>query len=197
MTTRELDSFQTNLLADLRQHVTTRTEASSPVVPLDMASSARRRRTRKLALVGGLAAACTAGAVVVPTMSAQPAYAVTAEPNGVVHVKINRLDDAPKLQAELKRQGINADIRYLPTDTECAPHRFTPMPSASDSATTYTVGSNGMDITIDRRDVPAGATVVISAAHVKDHGVNADMGIAKGKVPACTIVPVADTLASH
>jgi len=55
--------------------------------------------------------------------------------------------------------------------------------------TQFSVGSNGISVVLDRRDVSQGQTVVISASHV-GNGVHGEVGIRAGPLAPCLPVPV-------
>ncbi|MEO5982868.1 MAG: hypothetical protein ABIQ13_11180 [Pedococcus sp.] len=99
-------------------------------------------------------------------------------------VLINRLEDAAGLQAALKRLGVTAQVQYLGYRMQCTPGRYEPASSAPNSRTRFTLGSNGIRVELDRRDVNDGQTVVIAASRIKD-GVHGEVGIAAGPVRPC------------
>jgi hypothetical protein len=104
-----VNSFETALLEDLRQHVAERS------VP-------RRRRGRLVGAVVGLAAAgAVAAALVVGGSPARPApaYAVSVSADGRIHVEVDRLSDAAGLERALAAQGVTADVTYLAPGTAC------------------------------------------------------------------------------
>lgn len=180
----QLDTFETQLLADLRDHVTARAAAAQPATTVQ-----RSPWKGRLVVLGAGLAAATLGFTVLPGVMAGPAYAVQTGANGTVHVEVNRLEDAAGLKRALERHGVTADVRYLGDNTRCAADRYLPAPSAPDSATSFTVGPNGISIDIDRRDLPPGGTVVIAASRIPD-GVYAEVGIADGQVRACVPMPL-------
>ncbi|GAB2482509.1 hypothetical protein [Streptosporangium sandarakinum] len=105
-------SFEERILMELKDEITARAE--------------RRRRTgRRLfagAAVAGLAAAA---AIVVPLLTGaeQPAYAVTRNTDGTIDVRLNEFRDADKLEQDLGKLGVNADITYLPPGKWCGEGR--------------------------------------------------------------------------
>ena len=106
-----LDSFESALLTELRQHV----EQHPVTEPTPLAS--RRRRPVRLAAT----AAATGIAATVATVvglgglgGPSPAYAVEKDASGDVVVTIHRLDDAAGLESALKAKGIDADVSYDP-----------------------------------------------------------------------------------
>ena len=102
--TREpLDSFESALLAELRQHATQPARSPVPV---------RRRRRRIAAVVATGIAASVAGVVGLSGAGGSPAYAVAVDNDGDVVVTVHRLDDAAGLEKALRAQGIDADVSY-------------------------------------------------------------------------------------
>lgn len=183
--TTQLDSFETELLAELRAAVASR------AVP-DRAPETRRSRriTRRSGLVAAAVAAAAAVVLILPGTLATPAYAVTEGPHGVVEVKVNSLQDAPGLQRALAEHGIKADVQYLGDNKRCSPGRYRHALSVPHSKTSFSVGRDGITARIDRRDVAHGETVVISASRIPN-GVSGSVGIAEGSVSACHPIPVA------
>jgi hypothetical protein len=104
-----VNSFETALLEELRQHVEQR--------------SARPRRRGRL--LGGVAGLAAAGAVAVglvvggSTARPEPAYAVSVDPDGRIHVEVDRLSDAAGLERAMAAEGVTADVTYLPPGTAC------------------------------------------------------------------------------
>ena len=100
---RELDTFESALLQELRSEVTR--SASAPP------RSARGRR--RLAL--GAAAAAVTGVVAVALGAgpgSTPAYAVTEDDAGDVVVTVHELQDAAGLEDALRAHGIDADVTF-------------------------------------------------------------------------------------
>ena len=87
-----LDTFETQLLEELRAHVTARATAQE-----SEKLQIHRRRRRNLVLACVAAAAAVAIAIVIPGR-ASPAYAVTDGPNGTIDLQVSRLEDAAGLQ---------------------------------------------------------------------------------------------------
>lgn len=192
--TSRLDSFETALLAELRATVSARRTEPSP------APHRARRRRWLLAAVGVTAATVTALAVL-PGTGPQPAYAVTIDGNGEVHVRIHRLEDASGLKSALKAQGITADVRYIAPNMMCAPGRYAEAPTHSGKFH-FTVGGDGYTIDLGPGVIHAGETLVIAASRVSPTGASdadgisnlggtwAQVGVATGKVAPCVPVPV-------
>lgn len=82
------------------------------------AQAARRRRARAArrlvagAAVTGLAAAAAVG-VPLLTGTEPPAYALSRNPDGSIRVQINEFRDPGRLEADLARHGVSADVTYL------------------------------------------------------------------------------------
>lgn len=130
-----------------------------------------------------------AAVAVLPTVTATPAFAITDQPSGTIHVQINRLEDAAGLQKALEAHGIRAEVTYLGFEMMCAPNRLDSSTEAAASyrtATTVSFGRNGIDMTIDSRDVADGKAVVIAASTTRDDGVYAEVAVGvEGPIPAC------------
>lgn len=115
MTTRapehpELTTFESSLLTDLQATVAEQPAAldASPVaVP-------SRRRTLTIAVAGiATAAAIVTVALVIPAVTAPPAFAVTERANGDIVVTINEFKDPDKLQSVLGEHGLDVHVTYL------------------------------------------------------------------------------------
>ncbi|GAA1762151.1 hypothetical protein [Streptomonospora arabica] len=121
MTADKTERFEDRLLAELKKEVA-----------LNAAERAAERRpaARRLvtlprvgmALAGG--AAVAAGFVVVPGMTATPAYAIEEKPDGSVQVSIRDLtldrDEQRDLAADLRAAGVAVEIRNPEPGTRCA-----------------------------------------------------------------------------
>jgi hypothetical protein len=68
----------------------------------------------------------TALTILLPGALSSPAYAVEEGPSGDISVRINRLEDAAKLQEALKSLAVKADVQYLNDGMQCSPNRFQP-----------------------------------------------------------------------
>lgn len=188
----DLDSFEDGLLADLRAEVAARA-AGGPTRNRTGPRPGRRRLAGALTAV----AAATVTVVGVPALlGPSPAYAVGDGPGGTIEVEIDRLEDAAGLEQALADEGVAADVQYLGTDLGCQDDRYRDAPSAPDSRTTFDVGSGGLRVVLDRRDVADGETVVIVASTVSPGGADQDgvedlggtygeVGIAAGPVATC------------
>lgn len=188
--TTQLDSFETALLAELRSVVSARG------VEPGRAPSRPPVRRRLLAPLGIAAAAVTA-VVVVPGLGSEPAYAVTVDGSGEVHVRVERFEDAAGLEQALEAQGIAADVTYLADDMQCAPGRYDDAPSHPGDFS-FSVGAGyGYKVDLDPGVLRDGETLVISASRltptgdpdgdgVSDGGGSyASVGVASGEVAPC------------
>jgi hypothetical protein len=188
-TNGQLDHFETALLAELRSVVEERQQPRRP----------KRRRY----LYAGLVAAAAAGVavLVVPGIGNQPAYAVTVDGDGEVHVRVHELSDAAGLEKALAAQGIRADVTYLPDDTECAPGRYDQADEHPGDFHLSVGDGYGYRIDMDGGVVAPDETLVISASRITpagdpdgdgisdEGGSNVSFGVAVGEVGPCVPVP--------
>jgi hypothetical protein len=185
-------SFEEQILMELKAEITARAE--------------RRRRTgRRLfagAAVAGLAAAA---AIAVPLLTGaeQPAYAVTKNGDGTINVKLNEFRDADKLEQDLKRMGVSADITYLKPGKWCGGDRGEIVGggspeewkgSASDRAARL-LRTGGLEI--DPRYVGKGQTLVMAFSESKEQASRAKKPetawqfsayVVNGQVKPCVVV---------
>lgn len=145
--TTELDTFETRLLAELRDHV-----ASAPAP----------RRTTPRWVIGGVAAAAVAvaGVVLVPGLGTDAAYSVQEGNAGEIEVEVHRLEDAGGLEALLADHGVAADIRYLPWGQACAPGRYTAV-DRSLSGMSMSMGDSLLRVVLPPGAVREGETFVM------------------------------------
>ncbi|MEV5411519.1 hypothetical protein AB0K60_22110 [Thermopolyspora sp. NPDC052614] len=130
-------SFEERLLVELKAHLVERAGAEADTVAGSGAdaragsgggaeaggASARRRRIGGRVVAGiGLLGAAAVAAVAVPLLTGTQtsAYALTRNPDGTIRVQINELRDPDRLEADLRAQGVAADIAYLPEGKKCA-----------------------------------------------------------------------------
>jgi hypothetical protein len=188
----QLDTYETALLAELRAVVAGRPAPAPP----------RRSWNRRWLLVPvGITAATVTALLVLPGTGPEPAYAVTVDGDGEVHVRVHSLADAQGLERALEQQGIAADVTYLADDTECAPGRFDEAPNASGSFRFSMGDGYGYSIDMDAGVVRDGETLVISASRTSptgdpdgdgvsdEGGATVSVGVASGTVGACVPVP--------
>jgi hypothetical protein len=124
---KTLDSFESALLLELRQHVA---EHPAP----EPGPARRPRRRLRLAAVGATGIAASVVAVFgLGSGGGSPAYAVDQDSNGDVIVTVHRLDDAAGLEAALRAKGIDADVSY---DADSSAGQFTVrVPDGADGQT--------------------------------------------------------------
>ena len=180
-----MSNFEERLLGELRSVVA--------AAPVDRGRRLPAWRRSRVALAGGVAAtlaAVTAG-VLVLSAGAQPAYAVTTNPDGSVTVEIDSLADAAGLQAKLQAAGVNAVVQYLPAGKTCKRPWFTPagrtggtygseVARSGDGKTSFTISG----------DRPSGTTLVISTQTGPGNERALGIAYARGDVPPCDVVDV-------
>ncbi|MEV4218973.1 hypothetical protein [Nonomuraea sp. NPDC049725] len=184
--------FEEQILMELKAEMTARAE--------------RRHRTRRRlftgAAVAGLAAV-TAIAVPLLTGSEQPAYAVAENADGTINVQLNEFRDADKLERDLERMKVPADITYLKPGKSCEGNRgkivggASPEEwegSASDKAVRLRPGKG---LTIDPRHVGTGQTLVMAFTERNDGAAEAAKPavqwqlaayVVEGPVKPCVVV---------
>ncbi|MFC3980587.1 hypothetical protein [Streptosporangium jomthongense] len=156
-------SFEEQILMQMKAEITARAN--------------RRRIGRRLltgAAVAGLAAAATI-AMPLLTGSEQAAYAVTRNTDGTINVKLNEFRDADKLEQDLKKMGVSADITYLKSGKACQGNRGDIVGGASPeewegsaSAKAVRLLPHGGGLEIDPRYVGNGQTLVMMLTENKD-----------------------------
>lgn len=179
-----LDSFETALLAQLKQHIDSQTANGPAIGPLPTHDPPRRPQRRYAALVL-VAAAVTAIAILTHAIWPTPAFAVTGRNGREVTVKVMRLEGADQLEQALSDRGIPADVTYLPPGKKCAPGRYQ---SVHTPGLALSVSSDRFKVTIPAHAVGKGDTFVLAAAVVPiENGVKADVefDIAHGPVGPC------------
>lgn len=191
--TNELDSFERALLTELRGIVEARAAQAAPAT--------RGGRGRWLLAPAGIAAVAVAAVVWTFGMAPEPAYAVTVDGQGEVHVRVHRLDDAAGLERALEAQGISADVQYLPENTECAPGRYVDAAPRPGDFTFAAGDGYGYSVDLDPGVVRGNETLVIAASRITatgdpdGDGVSdmggawVSVGVAQGPVAPCAPVP--------
>lgn len=155
-----MDAYDARLLTALREVVEERRTPAAGAAE----ERSRRRWTRRPLLVAAAAVAVVAGGlVVVPTLQAEPAWAVSRDSAGDVDVQVNRLDDALGLGRALEAAGISADVTFLPDGTWCQPGRSTSA-DVDVSGLTVSTGERSFGARVPAGSVPRGATLVITAS---------------------------------
>jgi hypothetical protein len=143
--------------------------------------SRRRHHGRRPALLTGTAlatavAATTAALTLGASTSTPPAYAVTTNSDGTVTVTLTDISAITALNAELTRDGINAQA--IPMTATCPAHApLVTMPTGTDPRT-YTM-------TIVPSQIPAGYTAVLAAGQTASGQVELLQGAVQPPVPAC------------
>lgn len=189
-----LDSFETVLLAQLRDHV-------------DEQSVQRPRFSRTRLMLGAATTVVAAAALVlvVPGLGSTTAYSVQEGNSGTITVEVQRLEDAEGLEAELAEHGVVADITYVPDGQECAPGRYTPVDRRL-SGMGLTMGSDRLEVTLPPGTVRDGETFVMavsgeaippSPTEPSQGGITdmggfsgwADFDVTAGPVQPCTVIP--------
>ena len=164
------------------------------------------RRTRAQLAVAVAAAGCATVALLIGAGGGDTAtaYAVEAQPEGLVSVEISNLEDAKGLEQALEEVGIPASVSYLPAGTTCKEPRFRPVPGQDGvqgmtQATTVPSGgaagppfavTGPLVYTISRDAVGPGQTLVITAS-ASPGGLFAHnrVEIAEGAVAPCEPIP--------
>jgi hypothetical protein len=187
-----LDRFENRLLGELRAVVEQREHPAPP--------AARPRPRRGPWAVAVAAAAAVAGALVlVPTLQAEPAFAVSQGAAGRVDVQVNRIEDADGLERALAAEGITADVTYLADGGQCAPGRYAPLDRDD---LLLSIGSDrSFRVRLGPGAVAQGEVLVIAASWVRlpdarraDGSVDTegfrtwvDLGVTDGPVAPCVV----------
>ncbi|PWJ56335.1 hypothetical protein SAMN06264364_101311 [Quadrisphaera granulorum] len=163
---QRMGAYDARMLTALRELVAEQSSAEqSSAAPGGAHERARRRWTRNPLLVAAAAAAVVAGGlVVVPTLQAEPAWAVSRDAAGDVDVQVNRFDDAAGLERALEAEGIHADVTFLPDGTWCAPGRYDEDQDRTPSGTSVAIGEGHFGASVPAGGAPEGTTLVITAS---------------------------------
>jgi hypothetical protein len=194
--TGPLNSFETELLADLREHVAGR--ASAPAAP---PPPRRRRRAIRMGVVAAIAAAAAAAAFGYVASRPDPAYAVSVGDDGRIHVSVHSMSDEAGLEHALAEKGVTADITYLPRGMVCEQPRATLHRVKGGHAFTMQSTKNGYDLTLSPVLADPSLTVVIESSLHGLAGASSDslavtVLVAGGPVSPCHAVRFA-TLAGR
>jgi hypothetical protein len=206
--------FERRLRGELTAIVAERGAAqAAPTTP--GARPAWRRRGPRLGLAVAAVAAVAAVVLIVNAggSDTSAAFAVEAEPEGIVTVEIAGLEDATGLEAELDDAGIPASVSYLSAGMTCREPRFlsVPWPHGTRSIVSAKMTGTGPDggppfvasgplrFSIDRHAVGSGQTLIITASAPEEgQSVEGSMGLfapgtqvqlAEGTVAPCEPVP--------
>lgn len=147
-----LDSFESALLARLRDHV-----------DQQPASTSRFSRPRLLLAAGATVAAAAVMVVVIPGLGTTAAYSVQEGNSGTITVEVHRLEDAEGLEEDLAEYGVKADVTYLADRQECSPGRYTPV-DRSVSGMGISMGSELLRVTLPPGTVRDGETFVMAVS---------------------------------
>ncbi|MBB6546044.1 hypothetical protein [Nonomuraea rubra] len=132
-----------------------------------VAPARRRRWVGAAAAVAGVAAAATA-VVVATGLIGGPAYAVSKGADGGVGVEIHTFTDPDGLEAELARAGVKAVVDYLPQGQTCKQPRGTHGGRSGEFAASIGRKGDGIAFKIEKGQVPAGSTLVLTVSKSKD-----------------------------
>lgn len=115
-----LDHFESALLDQLKGQVAEQSARASHVQRTPL-----QPWTRRAVVLAGAAAVLVVTITAVAT-NAQPtpAYAVNPRSNGEIAVTVTRLEGADRLEEELRKHGVAADVTYLDWGKKCAPGRY-------------------------------------------------------------------------
>lgn len=196
----QLDAFESRLLAELRSVV--EQDRKQPVVPAEQ----RARRRGPWAIAAATAAAFAGAVVLVPTLQADPAWAVSRSGNDQVDVQVNRIEDADGLERALADEGISADVSFVRDGGQCAPGRYAALDERSRGLMVQTGSDRSFRIAVPPGEVPDGAVLVVAASLISlpdvhhDDGTSetsrvrvwVDVGVASGPVDPCVVVPAQD-----
>ena len=180
--TRPLNSFETELLADLRQHVAGR--GSAPAGP----PPRRRRLAIRIGAGVAVAAATVAVAFGYDASRPAPAYAVSVSDDGRIHVSVRSLSDEAGLERALADHGVTADITYLPPDTMCQQPRATLHRVRGGHAFTISSKKNGYELTLSPVLADPSLTFVLETTRRRG-GLMITTLVAGGPVAPCHAIP--------
>jgi hypothetical protein len=172
------------------------------------ARPAWRRRGPRLGLAVTAVAAIAAAMLIVNAGDGNTpaAFAVDAQPEGMVNVEIRSLEDAEGLEQALDEDGVPASVNYLPAGKACREPRFRTVLSPERARTIIQGKKNGdgpnggapygpsgpLTFSISRDGVGPNQTLVITAS-ASAEGQGFDSGtqvkVAEGTVVPCEPVP--------
>jgi hypothetical protein len=145
------------------------------------------RRTL-LAAGGGLAAAgVVAGALV--ASSGNPAYAVSAHPNGTITLAVYQKSGIAGANARLRQLG-DRQVVVVPAGPGCPSLGSLPKPAVRPSGpvSTQTTTSRGGSITVKAHGIPAGDILVV-AAQTSGHASVTGGALTTAPAPSCVSLP--------
>lgn len=185
-----LDTFENRLLAQLRAVVEEQEQSST---------GRATHRPRRTPWVVAAAAAGVGALVLVPTLQAEPAYAVSRGNAGRIDVQVHRIEDAGGLERALAAEGITADVTYVADGGQCAPGRYVPLDHED---LTMSIGSDrSFRVQVGPGAVAEDEVLVIAASWVRlpdapraDGSIDSegfrtwvDVGVADGPVAPCVV----------
>ncbi|WP_084965638.1 hypothetical protein [Thermoactinospora rubra] len=179
--------FEERLLAALKEELAGRAPAARPAT--------RRRVWVPAAALTGVAAAAILVATSVAGWTGSPAFAVTKQSDGSVQVRISEFRDPGELEAELARQGVKAEVDYLPPGQTCkAPRGAKPSEADKSRVEMQIKGGEGVTFTLKAGQVAQGRTVVLAVtrdeAKPAEPPIAVSLEIVEGAVSACEAVPL-------
>lgn len=149
------------------------------------------RRRWLVPVLAGLATAGVAVAVLLP--STAQAYAVRTNPDGTITVRIFEARDSEGLEAELRANGLNAVVDYVPKGKRCSPQpRSTSWVEGVRLASPMTEEeeAGGAGFRLDPSQVKPGQTAVLEFLVDESFGaMNAGISdqVSAGPVAECTL----------
>jgi hypothetical protein len=196
---RELSGFEERLLTELKDVVRARnldaTAGLDIPAPRAPARSRRRRVTLAVAaatlLAGGMAAPAVLG------LGGSAAYAVDRAADGTITVSIRDFKDAPGLERQLRRLGVNAVVDYVPFGRQCRAPRATPVPDPSPTLLSGEGSSkeNRATFRMDPKALRPGQSVIIELMYTEPSTgqpvgmVGISASAVTGPVAPCVLVP--------
>lgn len=178
----------------------TRGLARTPGLPglMDSPPPARRRAPRtvlRMAAVGALGLAITAGITVAQNGSGAPAYAIVKNPDGTITVefkaggtKFTTQELSRRMQEDLRASGVPTVVNFMPSDKMCKEPRarYRPEQKGQDLVE-YSSDPGALKVIIHRERIMPGQTVVL--IYKGENGMYAmEQKIAEGPVAACQLV---------
>lgn len=202
------ENFEERALSLLKAEVAERgaDEEGRPTI-----APAWRRRGPRLALASAAVASIAAAALIVNAGGGDTpvAFAVEPQPEGMVSVEVNSLEDAKGLEAALEEVGIPASVNYLPAGMACREPRFrrVPWPEGARAISVARIVGHGpspfasvgpLRFLISRNAVEPGQALIITASpSTAGEGIEGifnpggQVELAEGAVAPCEPVPVA------
>ncbi|MEV0380694.1 hypothetical protein [Nonomuraea sp. NPDC050643] len=156
-----------------------------------VAPARRRRYVGLSAAVAGVAAATTA-VIMLTGVGGGPAYAVTKGSDGGVSVTISSFTDPDGLEADLAAAGVTSVVDYLPQGQTCKQPRGEAGDPGGPFMASIRKEGDGIGFTIEKGQVPAGSTLVLTVSKSEDGDDRPPFAtalqIVKGTVAPCEAV---------